>query len=332
MRKMLRIMALGVLGVNLACAVSCKSNRSSESQVLTGGDGGVSTSGWAKAIDGADRQRFQQELEKILDMTRADFAKNMLDKIGDAPDVMVIDGQKYGPMRETLRKLAADPDKRRLREILTSEGVDMSKIQNIKSLSSLFPQLVADGEVGPDTLVTTNTNLGLMSTGTKASLGAVAACIAASAFFWIPVIGPLMVTSVLGSALFTAGFAAGFLGVPAGTIGAVVSAIDDKKEEAAMISECVKTIPTCTTGYRNLNYQGDTYYFFCGKCNTPLRAWNDRISSLKIPEGMSLKACRHSANDPRFSFAENTCKTFKGNVEYVGAELNDQISYLIREP
>lgn len=84
----------------------------------------------------------------------------------------------------------------------------------------------------------------------------------------------------------------------------------------------VKKPRPCVTAYEHVNYGGKRWVFFCG--DNPTK-WNDKISSFKIPEGYSIKVCEHTRSDRRFP---GRCRTYKGNVKWVGDKYNDIISHI----
>jgi cytolysin (calcineurin-like family phosphatase) len=75
----------------------------------------------------------------------------------------------------------------------------------------------------------------------------------------------------------------------------------------------------CIQFFENENFGGARWSFFCGEPSPAYSAWNDEITSMKIPDGYKVIAYEHAL----YGGAQ---KTFVGWVPNVGSDFNDIIS------
>ncbi|MDJ0654881.1 MAG: metallophosphoesterase [Xanthomonadales bacterium] len=75
----------------------------------------------------------------------------------------------------------------------------------------------------------------------------------------------------------------------------------------------------CIEFFQDENFGGTRWSWFCGEPEPPFSAWNDEITSIKVPPGYRVS----TFNNSQFG---GTRKDFVGNVPNVGSDFNDVIS------
>lgn len=80
----------------------------------------------------------------------------------------------------------------------------------------------------------------------------------------------------------------------------------------------------CVLGYEHAGYGGAVYPLGCGK-DPPHRSWNDRISSVRVPAGVSVKFCEHT----RSGKCGGKTRSIVGpsDLDWIGKDWNDKISW-----
>ena len=75
----------------------------------------------------------------------------------------------------------------------------------------------------------------------------------------------------------------------------------------------------CARLYEHSNYKGKEWVFCPGKSKPS--GWNDKASSIRIPQGGKVKVCKHSNEG-------GPCFSYFSDVPWVGDHLNDSISWV----
>jgi len=75
-----------------------------------------------------------------------------------------------------------------------------------------------------------------------------------------------------------------------------------------------------------IDYTGKTLILGFGAPEAQNTDWNDEISSVRVSEGASLTAKSRSQRDPDYAKPDTVTTNLKGNVAWVGADVNDTFS------